>query len=1515
MRRIRFKVVSIVVCISLLASLSLGFVPYENIKYEEAIENKLKEEFKNYLKNNQDANEYIENDTKKIIDNNENVTIMVMLKADSAIDDAKDKDEAILLEKNIKEEQKKIIAKVEKITATKVEQSFGYLVNGFSIQGKYSDIDKIKKVDGVKEAYASQKYKTSMYGAQKITQATATWKDYGYKGEGMVIAVIDTEFDVEHKDFIISDNSKSKLSKEKVESIINEKLEGRGKYFSEKFPYGYNYVDYSTNLKSSETHGQHVTGIIGANGKEEECNSYKAIKGVAPEAQILAMRVGDDNGALIGNVILAIEDSVKLGADVINMSFGDNGYVAKQEELIRVALNKANELGVVCVQSAGNAQLAGSTEILNSPTNPYNLKDTSVVDSIADNTIMVASMENNASLENAKATFTINNFSSFGTSPDLELKPDITAPGGNICSTVNDDGYAYMSGTSMASPHVAGGQALIMQALQEKMVGANRYDLSVLSKNLMMNTAMVLKEKSNFDIPYSPRRQGAGLLQIEEAIRNDVVLTDYETKKASVSLKNIQNQKEFKIKLSNIGKEDRAYVLKSQKLYSEITDELGDVKEIQVNGGSITFDKEYVQVKAGEEVSINCTVYFPKNSIEKQNFVEGFIRCESIDKNIPSLSMPVLAFYGDYSEEKILDAPLYSSESKTQLTKLTSDYNRITLGRYFNNVGITKYVDDYIAISPNDDNMQDRAKLNMYLLRNSKKTTIQILDENKNVLETPKVYRDGYKLLASLNNYNDYEFDGRIYDITTGGKRTLEDGQYYIRVKTIGYTEDAKEQNTDIPIKIDTKAPELDIKSLASYEDEEGEVVYVLRFEAEDDFSGIYRSIAISTDNNSEGTQYFDAIQKKNGLYEVEFKLGTKNRVNRVNLSMSDNAGNVGYTSKELFIEPENVVNLYNLHDGMVFNRENYSQVGFFLRGDVRSDVDKLYINDQPMYMNDGIINAILEFEEGNNELNIVAKNAKGKVIYSTIYNVYKDMVMPSIKSASPFNEFRNYIPEENEDKVEVEFEFSEELKEVIFDVGGKEIPYRMVAGKYILYIEPTGQEQILDIIYTDRGDNKKEELYFFNKNKDPYVPQEVVFQTSIGRKYTYLSEYENDEYTIRGNFIDSKYYESDDIEILVNDKKVELANNNSMSYKYKLIEGKNIVNVVVKNSEGVLFSDEYILIYDKKAPVITFDKNISDILTDVKPNGRIYISNNKEPVSSINLKGSITDNLSGYSFYINGDYVLDVNIKNEYEGQYGDLFTRNFEKNIELNPGLNYIKYDAYDFINGGPANYNGKVFEIYNGSIIPDKPVITEVNISNKEKEITLTNTNYDLDHLEWSIDGKNYTRYTEPIILTSDTKIYARAISYTGDYSEIETLDVVFDKIKDVKALKISVEKSEDETSAVVTISSDYDDINRIEYSFDNQNFVVYDGPIEINKTSTIYAVAYDELGNSSEVVLEKIELKEKKNEKDEPKEEEPDKKDDDGNMTQTSDESIKQIIMFLILMEGSILVMLKLRKKVE
>ena len=74
------------------------------------------------------------------------------------------------------------------------------------------------------------------------------------------------------------------------------------------------------------------------------------------------------------------------------------------------------------------------------------------------------------------------------------------------------------------------------------------------------------------------------------------------------------------------------------------------------------------------------------------------------------------------------------------------------------------------------------------------------------------------------------------------------------------------------------------------------------------------------------------------------------------------------------------------------------------------------------------------------------------------------------------------------------------------------------------------------------------------------------------------------------------------------------------MSYKYKLIEGKNIVNVVVKNSEGVLFSDEYILIYDKKAPVITFDKNISDIKNLIK-NGTvkyIFMMDNEEETDII---------------------------------------------------------------------------------------------------------------------------------------------------------------------------------------------------------------------------------------------------------------------------------------------------------
>ena len=89
----------------------------------------------------------------------------------------------------------------------------------------------------------------------------------------------------------------------------------------------------------------------------------------------------------------------------------------------------------------------------------------------------------------------MSDFSSWGPTPNLDFKPEITAPGGNIFSTFNNNEYGLMSGTSMAAPHVAGGTALIYQRVDKDfgVTGSERYQLA---KNLLMNTAKPVESES-----------------------------------------------------------------------------------------------------------------------------------------------------------------------------------------------------------------------------------------------------------------------------------------------------------------------------------------------------------------------------------------------------------------------------------------------------------------------------------------------------------------------------------------------------------------------------------------------------------------------------------------------------------------------------------------------------------------------------------------------------------------------------------------------------------------------------------------------------------------------------------------------------------------------------------------------------------------------------------------------------------------------------------------------------------
>ena len=105
----------------------------------------------------------------------------------------------------------------------------------------------------------------------------------------------------------------------------------------------------------------------------------------------------------------------------------------------------------------------------------------------------------------------MSSFSSWGTTSDLRLVPDITGVGGNIFSTLDGGAYGVMSGTSMSAPQVAGISALVMQALYEKFPNAAEGEIREMALALMMSTANpVIANESGLEA--SPRQQGAGLV-------------------------------------------------------------------------------------------------------------------------------------------------------------------------------------------------------------------------------------------------------------------------------------------------------------------------------------------------------------------------------------------------------------------------------------------------------------------------------------------------------------------------------------------------------------------------------------------------------------------------------------------------------------------------------------------------------------------------------------------------------------------------------------------------------------------------------------------------------------------------------------------------------------------------------------------------------------------------------------------------------------------------------------------
>ena len=196
--------------------------------------------------------------------------------------------------------------------------------------------------------------------------------------------------------------------------------------FEQRIVSGYDFVDNDSIADDGQGHGTHVAGTIaGSHG------DGVGISGVAPESKIMPIRVlGDDGRGWTSDIIAGIRWATDNGADVINLSLGGGGYSHAMADAIRYA----SERNSVVVMASGNS--GGS-----SPEYP-------------------AAHATNFGLA-VGAVDRSRNFASFSNRAGSTSIDFVTAPGVNVYSAIPGGNYARFSGTSMATPHVAGVAALL----------------------------------------------------------------------------------------------------------------------------------------------------------------------------------------------------------------------------------------------------------------------------------------------------------------------------------------------------------------------------------------------------------------------------------------------------------------------------------------------------------------------------------------------------------------------------------------------------------------------------------------------------------------------------------------------------------------------------------------------------------------------------------------------------------------------------------------------------------------------------------------------------------------------------------------------------------------------------------------------------------------------------------------------------------------------------------------------
>ncbi|HEP1785651.1 TPA: S8 family serine peptidase [Streptococcus suis] len=995
---------------------------------------------------------------------------------------------------------------------------------------------------------------------------------------------------------------------------------------------------------------------------------------------------------------------------------------------------------------------------------------------------------------------TVSGFSSWGPTVNLELKPEIVAPGEDVYATLNDNRYGSMSGTSMASPIVAGASALLLPRIRQMTPpeGMTRMDLL---RIILMNTATPLVDvldSSGHALENSPRQQGAGLLQIDRAFETDVIL--HHRLKGGVELKEIGRETEFEVTLENLGNQQRNFAISAGKVLTSQdvpVDRIGRsgkvVKEIhatEIKGSSLHLSEQSIQLGPKEKKTIRLRLDAGE---AKDQFAEGYIYFKSLTEGQSDISIPYFGFVGDWSKERIVDAPTWETGSKLKLTSVLSSYKHNKSGRYIE-LGREKIQDNQSPINPEDiaiqnqhsDSQTGNAFVRFALLRDITNYDLDIVKEATE--DAPVLRRIDTGTMLSRVRYVDYfeslseysklrtpielhRWDGKLYDASQDENIPAPEGQYFFRLR-VKNKENGAYQYTYLPVKIDNQKPEIlaiDTSRLASHK----ELVVTAK-----DNNKVWEVRAnLNGENLLVEKVVDDSGQLHYHLKEVELPLDAKNYLR---VEVMDIAGNVIAVEKDL-VSP--VIQFKNLEDLMATRSKKTVEI----KANVSAQVSDVQANLDAQAVNYSLENGQLSLQipeqsDGHHSFELILKDKDGNLIYTKTLNYLVDNEKPTIDLDIEEDEEVIQIGKNGrftlKGKVSDNVSLPKNIKLYYsnLDIGKGELKFIDVKedGSFEQDFFKSDFPRAIILTAVDEKGNKLKDLRIntspesLDDEEETEVPITVnnwlidpirFNKESLGRELdselvdfkkqedgTYLFTFEieaetEQAHSVRINGGEKRYFED-----------------GKLTYPVTLIEEGNVVDISVYNeADELTYTKKYQMLVDTENPVLQLENEVLPLERQVADDEDEDEENQYAGVlladadGHLTLIGSAKDNGIYWSLKINEDFVA----RGGFWRQYGNN-EKAFRYELHSLKDGDTVKLDLSDsFGNALVKKYKVRLNDKEVSEQVPEKDLHVEQSDKDQASSIPISKSEAHVPMPKEENSLASQTESTEIALLTGDTR----------------------------------------------------------------------------------------------------------------------------------------------------------------